>query len=347
MDGASLFVRACRGEVVERTPVWVMRQAGRYLSEYNEVRKGVSFLGLCKNAELAAEVTMQPIRRFGLDAAIIFSDILIPVEAMGIPLDFNPGPILGKKISTQADVDALRVPDPTATMGFVMEAIRAFRRAMPDVPLIGFAGAPFTLAAYAVEGGGSKTYADTKRFLYEQPKVGRALLAKLRDTIADHLIAQIEAGACAVQIFDSWAGHLSRDDYLNFALPFTIEIIDRVKTKGVPVILFARGVHACFEELAASGADVLSVEWTTPLDLAGRLAKRNVVLQGNLDPCVLFAPKERIEREVQRVLNEARELRGHVFNLGHGILPDTPVDAMATLVDAVKRLGARRVPMGL
>ncbi len=343
----NLFVRACHGQPVERTPIWVMRQAGRYLPEYLEVRSKTSFLGLCKSPELAAEVTMQPIRRFGLDAAIIFSDILIPVEAMGIPLDFDPAPVLGKKVTSQADVDALVVPDPVRTMGFVLDAIRAFRAAMPETPLIGFAGAPFTLAAYAVEGGGSKSYAHTKAFLYNEPRVGRALLGKLRDTIADHLIAQVEAGCAAVQIFDSWAGYLSRDDYLNFALPFTIEIVERVKVKGVPVIVFAKGAHASLPELSQSGADVLGVDWTTPLDVAGRLTDNRTPLQGNLDPCVLLAPKERIEREVQRVLNEARGLKGHIFNLGHGILPETPVENMAALVDAVKRLGVRRVPQGL
>jgi uroporphyrinogen decarboxylase len=338
----ALFLRACRGESVERTPIWVMRQAGRYLPEYLAVRDKTTFLGLCKTPELAAEVTLQPIRRFALDAAIIFSDILVPLEAMGIPLDFNPGPVLGKKVKSQADVDALGAPDPVRDMGYVLDAIRIFRREMPKVPLIGFAGAPFTLAAYAIEGGGSKSYAETKAFLYNQPKVGRALLSKLSETVAAHLIAQIEAGCEAVQLFDSWAGYLSRDDYLNFALPFTIEIVERVKKKNVPVIVFAKGVHSCLPELAQSGADVLGVDWTTPLDLAGRMTQNRVVLQGNLDPCALFASPERIEREVQRVLNEARELKGHVFNLGHGILPETPVENMAALVDAVKRLGVRR-----
>jgi uroporphyrinogen decarboxylase len=344
----SLFVRACHGESVERTPIWVMRQAGRYLPEYMEVRNKTSFLGLCKTPELAAEVTMQPIRRFALDAAIIFSDILVPVEAMGIPLDFNPGPILGKKVQSQADVDALVVPDPIRSMGYVMDAIRIFKKNLPDTPLIGFAGAPFTLAAYAIEGGGSKSYAETKAFLYNHPKTARSLLEKLRDTIAAHLIAQVEAGCEAVQIFDSWAGYLSRDDYLNFALPFTIEIVDAVKKKNVPVIVFAKGVHSCLPELAQSGANVLGVDWTTPFDMAGRMTGDRVVLQGNLDPCVLLSQsKERIEREAQRVLNEARGLKGHVFNLGHGILPETPVENMAMLVEAVKRLGVRRVPKGL
>ncbi|MBX2812339.1 MAG: uroporphyrinogen decarboxylase [Myxococcales bacterium] len=338
----SLFIRSCYREPVERTPVWVMRQAGRYLPEYREVRAKSSFLELCKTPELAAEVTMQPIRRFGLDAAIIFSDILVPVEAMGIPLDFNPGPILSKKVSTAEDVAQLKLPDPLTDMSYVPGAIRAFTSAMPEVPLIGFAGAPFTLAAYVIEGGGSKNFAETKKFLFQQPKVARELLAKLTDTVSAHLWAQVDAGCCAVQIFDSWAGQLSRDDYMDFALPYTIEIIERLKVKNVPVILFAKGVHACLPELARTGAHVLGIDWTLPLDVAVARTEGKVALQGNLDPCELLGPVERIERQVQRVLTEAKDAPGHIFNLGHGILPMTSPDHMGAFVEAVKRLGIRR-----
>jgi uroporphyrinogen decarboxylase len=245
------------------------------------------------------------------------------------------------------DVDALTIPDPSQTMGFVMDAIRIFCNEMPDTPLIGFAGAPFTLASYMIEGGGSRTFDVAKRFLYEQPKVARSLLQKLTKTVAQHLVAQVEAGAKAVQIFDSWAGHLSRDDYLTFGLPFTIEIIEALKKKGVPVIVFAKGMHACLDELSRSGADVLGVDWTLPLDVAGEMTKGRVVLQGNLDPCVLLGPLAHLERNVQRVLNEARELKGHIFNLGHGILKMTLPEHMAALVDAVKRNGVNRVPLDL
>lgn len=351
MDGPTdpLFLRACRGEPVERTPIWVMRQAGRYLPEYREVRATTTFLGLCKNPELAAEVTFQPIRRYGLDAAIIFSDILVPVEAMGVPLDYQPGPVLGTKIRTASDVDALRVPDAETDMAFVMDAVRAFVAGMPETPLIGFAGAPFTLAAYLIEGGGSRHYAETKRFFYEQPKVARALLSKLARVVADHLIAQAEAGCRALQIFDSWAGYLSRDDYLGFALPYTIDIVENVKTAlpDVPLIVFPKGVTSCFDELTAIGADVLGVDWTIPLDQVAERTKGRMVIQGNLDPCALFGPKETIERNVQRVLNEAHDLKGHVFNLGHGILPQTDPEHMGALVESVKRLGVRRVPRDL
>ena len=341
-----LFVRACRGQSVERTPIWVMRQAGRYLPEYQEVRANTTFLGLCKTPELAAEVTFQPIRRYGLDAAIIFSDILVPVEAMGVPLDYRPGPVLGSTIRSMDDVDSLRVPDPTADMPFVGEAVRQFVAGMPDTPLIGFAGAPFTLAAYMIEGGGSRHYAETKRFLYDQPKVARALLSKLTRVVADHLIAQAEAGCSALQLFDSWAGYLSREDYLGFALPYTIDIVETVKkaVPDTPMIVFPKGASACFPELASIGADVLGVDWTFPLDEVARRTDNKVVLQGNLDPCVLFGPKQNIERQVQRVLNEARDLRGHVFNLGHGILPQTDPEHMGALVESVKRLGVQRVP---
>lgn len=338
----SLFIRACYGESVERTPVWVMRQAGRYLPEYREIRARASFLELCKTPELAAEVTMQPIRRFGLDAAIIFSDILVPVEAMGVPLDFNPGPVLGSRVEGAEDVARLKVPNPEKDLGFVADGIKAFIEGMPEVPLIGFAGAPFTLAAYVLEGGGSKNFAVTKRFLYNHPKVARDLLAKLADTVGAHLEMQIEAGCCAVQIFDSWAGQLARDDYLDFALPYTVELVDRLKNKGVPVIVFAKGAHGCLDELSQIGADVLGVDWTLPLDRAGEIVQGRVSLQGNLDPCELLGPVERIERQVQRVLTEAKGLRGHVFNLGHGILPMTPPDHMQALVEAVQRLGVNR-----
>ena len=336
-------MRTLQGKQVERTPIWVMRQAGRYLPEYQKVRSQTTFLGLCKTPELATEVTLQPIRRFGLDAAIIFSDILIPVEAMGLPLVFDEGPKLPEPIRSSDDVRKLKVPDPAKTMSFVMQAIQGFRSAMPDVPLLGFAGAPFTLAAYMIEGHGSTNYAMAKKFLYEEPKSARLLLATIAQTVSDHLVAQIEAGAQAVQIFDSWAGHLSRDDYLRFALPFTIEIVEAVKKEtGAKVIVFAKGAHASLEDLADCGADALGIDWTMPLDVATRRTSNKVVLQGNLDPCVLLGPKELIEREVQRVFNEARDLKGHIFNLGHGILKWTPPENMQALVEAVKRIGVTR-----
>jgi len=321
-----------------------MRQAGRYLPEYNEVRGKASFLEVCKTPELAAEVTFQPLRRFPLDAAIIFSDILVPVEAMGVGLDFAPGPKLERKITTAHDVEGLKVPDPVSDMGFVGDAIRAFKAEKPDFPLLGFAGAPFTLASYMVEGTTSKNFVETKAWMFQNPKRARALLSKIRDVIADHLVAQVEAGAAAVQIFDSWAGILGRDDYLTFGLPYIVPIIERVKKTGAPVILFAKGAHSSFPELAQSGADALAVDWTTPMDVAHRMTKGQVALQGNLDPVALFGPAERVEREVQRIFTEAKDVEGHVFNLGHGILPKTPVENVDVLVDAVRRMGKKSAP---
>lgn len=333
-----LFVRACRAEPVSRPPIWVMRQAGRYLPEYREVRQKVSFLQLCKTPELAAEVTFQPIRRFGLDAAIIFSDILVPVEAMGVGLDYQPGPVLSTTVQDAADVKLLRVPDPVRDMGFVGEACRQFIAGMPETPLIGFAGAPFTLAAYLIEGAGSRNYAKTKQFLYSQPEAAEALLDKLAITVAHHLIAQLEAGCAVAQLFDSWAGHLSRVDFLRFALPPILKVVELVKAAQpqAPLIVFAKGANASLEELSQCGADVLGVDWTIPLDEAGRRTGGRVVLQGNLDPCALLGPVEHIQAEVRRVLAEGAGLKGHVFNLGHGILPMTQPEHMGALVAAAQ-----------
>ncbi len=318
-----------------------MRQAGRYLPEYQAVRKKASFLDVCKSPELLAEVTLQPIRRYAFDAAIVFSDILIPVEAMGVGLDFDPGPKLARTISTQADIDSLKRPDPVRDMGFVMDGIRVFRREAPDVPILGFAGAPFTLAAYMHEGETTRQFTRAKAWMFNHPKRARSLLARLRDAVSDHLVAQVEAGAAAVQIFDSWAGLLGRDDYLHFGLPFLIPIIDAVHQAGAPVILFAKGAHAVLDELSQSGADCLGIDWTLPLDDAHTRTHGRVSLQGNLDPVALFSPPERIEREVQRVITEAKGLPGHIFNLGHGILPGTPPEHLQVMVDAVRRMGKR------
>ena len=338
----SEFLKACRGEAVEHTPMWVMRQAGRYLPEYQEVRSQTTFLGLCKNPDWASEVTLQPLRRYGMDAGIIFSDILVPVEAMGMALRFDDGvgPILPEPLTGAADVDKLCVPDPMDTMGFVSEAIKRVCAAVPETPLIGFAGAPFTLASYMIEGRGSRVFDRAKKFMFEDPQLWKRLSDKLVQTISAHLLMQVESGCQAVQIFDSWAGHLSPDDYLNFALPYTVEIIDRLKSEtNVPIILFAKGVHACYDQLSQCGADVLGVDWTMPLDRARELTGNRVTLQGNLDPITLLGPPERIEQQAQRVLNEARGSRGHIFNLGHGIHKTTPPENLKVLVDFIRKEG--------
>lgn len=343
----SLFVRACRQQSVERTPVWVMRQAGRYLPEYRALREQMSFLELCRSPEAAAEATFQPIRRYQLDAAIIFSDILIPVQAMGVGLDYTPGPVLDRTVSSLADVERLRVPDPERDMPFVAEACRVFVRGMPKTPLIGFAGAPFTLLAYLVEGGGSKNYAKTKAFLCREPKAAHQLLERLADTVAAHLIMQLNAGCAAAQVFDSWAGYLSPDDFLRFSLPYLKRITDQVKAAvDAPVILFAKGANACLEELSDVGADVLGVDWTLRLDEAGRRTRGKVALQGNLDPARLLGDRDQLEAEVRRVLAEAHDLGGHIFNLGHGIMPMTDPEMMGALVDCVKRFGIKEKANG-
>ena len=338
----SEFLKACRGEAVEHTPMWVMRQAGRYLPEYQEVRSQTTFLGLCKNPDWASEVTLQPLRRYGMDAGIIFSDILVPVEAMGMALRFDDGigPILPEPLTGAADVDKLVVPDPMDTMGFVSEAIKRVCAAAPETPLIGFAGAPFTLASYMIEGRGSRVFDRAKKFMFEDPQLWHKLSEKLVKTITAHLLMQVESGCKAVQIFDSWAGHLSPHDYLNFALPYTKEIIAQLKSStDVPVILFAKGVHACYDQLSSCGADVLGVDWTTPLDKARELTGNRVTLQGNLDPITLLGPAERIEEQARRVLKEARGCRGHIFNLGHGIHKTTPPENLKVLVDFIRREG--------
>ena len=337
------FLLACRRQHVDATPIWIMRQAGRYLPEYRETRaRAGDFLTLCKTPELACEATLQPIRIFGLDAAIVFSDILIPLEAMGLDLAFTEGE--GPKLSRvkdAADIARLRVPDPAETAGFLLEAVRLIRRELPqNVPLIGFAGAPFTLATYAVEGGTSRRFRNILAWLYERPEGFTDLMDKLADTAALFLRAQVEAGADAVQIFDTWAGILSRRLYREFAMPYTARIVEALKGLDVPVILYANGSSPFLEEMAATGVDVVSVDWRTSLAEAASRTRGAVALQGNMDPMALFGGARAVEREAARVLSEA-PATGHIFNLGHGIQPETPVEAVHLLVETVRRLGRK------
>jgi uroporphyrinogen decarboxylase len=332
-----LFLRACRGETTERAPIWIMRQAGRYLPEYRAVRQKVSFLELCKTPELACEVTLQPIRRFHFDASIVFSDILIPVEAMGCAVEFpdDGGPQIAAPVRTEADVGKLRVPDPAATMPFVMEAIRKIRAGLPrDVPLIGFAGAPLTLASYMIEGGGSKNFTKLKGMLLGSPKAAHALLSKLADTVSAFLRAQIDAGAQAVQLFDTWAGMLSPDDYEAFALPYTSQIVAAIKGKA-PVIVYVGGGGTLLERIAKCGCDVMGLDWRVEIGEArARLGKLPV--QGNLDPVALFGPREIVEQKARAIVERGGR-RGHIFNLGHGILPETPIENVEALLAAVRK----------
>lgn len=336
------FVDACLGRPVDTTPVWVMRQAGRYLPEYRELRSRADFLGLCRTPELAAEATLQPMRRYALDASIIFSDILIPVQAMGVPVAFRPEPHLPAPVRTREDVARLAVPDPEADLGFVLEAIDRVRAALPpDRGLIGFAGAPFTLAAYLVEGGGSKDFMQVKGFLHRDPEGFADLLARIADTIAPFLSAQIDAGACAVQLFDTWAGQLPPEDFRRFALPAARSIIERVRRPGVPFIYFVNGAAPYLDDLRGCGADVLGIDFRMDLGQAIARLGPDVAVQGNLDPAVLLGPSEAIAARAAAIVQAGRAARGHVFNLGHGIHKDTPPEAVATLVDAVHRAGER------
>jgi uroporphyrinogen decarboxylase len=318
-----------------------MRQAGRYLPEYRATRaRAGDFLTLCKTPELACEVTLQPIERLGVDAAILFSDILIPLERMGIPLAFpDEGPRL-QPVRDEAGIAALRVPNADEEFPFVMEAVRLIRGALDGrVPLIGFAGAPFTLLTYVVEGQTGKQFAETKRLLFTAPKAAHLLLQKLTDTVFDYLAAQIRAGAEVVQLFDSWVGQLAPDDFRVFAAPYVKQLVDRLKTLGAPVIYFANDGGSLLSDAARIGADCLGVDWRTPIDEARARTGDGVTLQGNLDPCVLFGPVPEIERRARDILDRGRGFR-HVFNLGHGILPGTPPEHAVALVEAVHRFGS-------
>lgn len=333
-----LIIRAARGEPVERTPVWMMRQAGRYLAEYRAVRAGTDFLTLCKTPELAVEVSLQPYRIIGVDAVIMFSDILIPVEAMGqeVRLTEQKGPELPDPIRSRQQVDKLAVPDPLEKTGFVMEIIRTLRRELDEaVPLIGFAGAPWTLAAYMIEGGGSRNYAQVKRMMYSDPVTFHALLDKIADTVILYLNAQIDAGAQIVQLFDSWAGELSPADYEQFALPYQQKIFSSINRDRAPAILYINGCGNFLEKMATSGADVLSIDWRVNLPEARARVGNRLSLQGNLDPCVLLSTPDIIKERAREVIEEGGGSR-HILNLGHGILPMTPVENARAFVDAAK-----------
>ncbi len=335
------FLKACRGEKVDYTPVWLMRQAGRYMKEYQEVRAKVDFLTLCKTPDLAAKVTIQPVDLLGVDAAILFSDILIPVEAMGMHLEFSDkkGPILGEPVRSKSGVEKLIIPDTEDSMPFVLETIRILRRELSDrVPLIGFSGAPFTLATYIIEGGSSRNFLNTKKMMYQNPGLFDALLDKITSTVIDYLSAQIKAGAQAVQLFDSWAGILSPFDYENVIFPHVKSAIKTLKKFGAPIIYFVNDCAGLLDIAKKSGADVIGIDWRVDMGRAVKSLGKKVSVQGNLDPLVLFGPKEHIEERVQDVLNKAEFARGHIFNLGHGILPETPVENAIAMVEAVHRL---------
>ncbi|HEU5103382.1 MAG TPA: uroporphyrinogen decarboxylase [Roseiflexaceae bacterium] len=350
------FIKACRREEVDRTPLWFMRQAGRYMPEYRAVRGRHSLLEIVKTPELAVEVTLQPIRALDVDAAIIFADLLPPLEGMGLRLTYEKGegPVIHNPLRSAADIEALRVPNPRESVGYTLEAIRLAKRELEGrVPLIGFAGAPFTLASYAIEGGGSREYRRTKQLMHSQPDAWHMLMSKLASMVGDFALAQIAAGADAVQIFDSWAGALSPDDYAEYVLPYVQQAIAMIRGQGTgdrgqgsadanasnvspaPIIYFGTDMSGMLPLLRQTGANVIGVDWRIQLDDAWAQLGPGLAVQGNLDPMTLFAPWERIEQRAAVILDRAAGRPGHIFNLGHGILTETPVDNVRRLAEFV------------
>ncbi|MGX3065954.1 uroporphyrinogen decarboxylase [Ursidibacter arcticus] len=340
------YLRALLREPVDMTPVWMMRQAGRYLPEYKATRaQAGDFMSLCRNADLACEVTLQPLRRYDLDAAILFSDILTIPDAMGLGLSFGAGegPKFAHPIQTKADVDNLPIPDPEGELQYVMNAVRTIRRELKgEVPLIGFSGSPWTLATYMVEGGSSKAFTKIKKMLYSEPKVLHALLNKLADSVTLYLNAQIKAGAQSVMIFDTWGGVLAHREYPQFSLQYMHKIVDGLirenEGRKVPVTLFTKGGGLWLEAIADTGCDAVGLDWTVDIADARARVGHKVALQGNMDPSVLYAPAERIEQEVSDILAGFGNGSGHVFNLGHGIHQDVPEESPKIFVDAIHRL---------
>jgi uroporphyrinogen decarboxylase len=337
------FLRACRRQPAAYTPIWLMRQAGRYMKEYRALRAKHSFMEMCKTPDIAAQVTLQPIERFDLDAAIIFSDILIPLEPMGVDFEFTKGegPVFHHPLREMKDVEKLRDIEPEEDVSFLLKTIRIVRKELEGrVPLIGFAGAPFTLASYIIEGGHSKNYVLTKSMMYQNRPTWDALMERLSKALIRYLNAQVGAGVQAVQLFDSWVGCLTPSDYEEYVLPYSRKVIEGVD-KTVPFIHFATSNATLLELMKRAGGDVIGLDWRIDLKEAWARLGDGVAIQGNLDPIVLFGPVSLIEKEVKRILDSAGGRAGHIFNLGHGILPETPIDHVAALVDAVHRYSSK------
>lgn len=331
------FLKACWGEPVDRTPIWIMRQAGRYLPEYRELRAQSDFLTMCRTPELATQVTLQPIDRFGMDAAILFSDILIPAEAMGLDFRFEPGPVLETPVRTEEAIRSLASRDPREAVPYVYDTIRMLRTELDGrAPLIGFAAAPFTLAAYLVEGQGSKNFAHWKQMLFSAPSTAHELLERVAMTTIEYVRAQVDAGAQAIQLFDTWAGLLAPREFREFARRYASRVLEGLGGTDVPRIYFALDAAHLYGSMEGMDCEVLGVDWRTPLDRASKAVERRYSLQGNLDPCALFAPPAEVRLRAREVLRLAEGLRGHIFNLGHGILPQTPVEHVEALVQAVR-----------
>jgi uroporphyrinogen decarboxylase len=337
------FLMACRRQPTKYTPIWLMRQAGRYMKEYRALREKYSFLEMCKNPELAAQVTLQPIEKFKLDAAIIFSDILIPLEPMGVKFGFakGEGPVFRHPLRERKDVEKLRVIDPEEEIPYLMKAIQIVRKELEGkIPLIGFSGAPFTLASYIIEGGHSKNYILTKSLMYQDRPTWDALMEKISEVLIRYIKAQIQSGVQSLQIFDSWVGCLSPGDYEEYVLPFSKKVIEGIG-RSVPLIHFATSNATLLELMKRAGGDVIGVDWRINIREAWERIGYDVAIQGNLDPIILFGPIDLIEREVKRILDSVGNRPGHIFNLGHGILPTTPPDHVTALVDAVHEFSSK------
>jgi uroporphyrinogen decarboxylase len=331
------FLKACRREPVDVTPVWFMRQAGRYMPEYRALRAKYTLLDLCKNPELSCEVTLQPLK-LGFDAAILFADILLPLEPMGASFEFakGEGPVIHEPITSRAQIDKLQVIEPEDGLGYVLKSIRTIKNELTGkLPLIGFAGAPFTLASYLIEGGKSAHFAKTKKLMYSEPEAWNALMGKLSEVVRRYLRAQILAGADCVQLFDSWVGQLSREDYVEFVQPHVAHILKDVMTCGVPVIHFGTGTQALLDLQRDAGGHVIGLDWRTPFNEGWERVGFDHAVQGNLDPTTLFAPPAVAKKHARRILDAAAGRPGHIFNLGHGILPETPVENVQAVVDFV------------
>jgi uroporphyrinogen decarboxylase len=334
----SRFLDACRRRPTDVRPVWFMRQAGRYLRQYRDIRSKHGILEMCKRPDLAATVTLQPIEILNVDAAIIFADLLLPVEPMGLKLKFvaGEGPVISNPVRTASDVDSLSTAN-TDDLGYVGEAIQLVVKALAGkVPVIGFVGAPFTLASYMIEGGSSRTFLQTKQLMYGNETLWRRLMGKIVDVVAPFAAAQVTAGARAIQVFDSWAGALAPDDYVRYVAPYSRAMIERIRAAGVPVIHFGTGTGGFFRELHAAGGDVLGVDWRINIDQAWMEISYRSAIQGNLDPTVLFAPLPELKLHVTDLLKRTGGRPGHIFNLGHGILPETPVDHVKAVVEMVR-----------
>lgn len=336
-ESISRFLRACQRQPVDATPVWFMRQAGRYMPEYRALREKFGLLELMSHPELAAEVTLQPVKALGVDAAILFADILLPLIPMGLRLEFikGEGPVIHNPVRTMQDVQGLRQIEPFSDLGNVMETIRILRPQLGGVPLIGFAGAPFTVASYAVEGGSPRDFVTTKTLMYRFPEVWHALMDRLAEALGAYLKAQVESGAQALQLFDSWAGMLSPRDYVRFVLPYSRRVLDAAQSTGVPVIHFGTNTTTLLPYMKNAGGSVIGLDWRIPLDAGWAMLGEEIAVQGNLDPAALFAPLSEIRQQVREILALAGGRPGHIFNLGHGIHQDTPVENVRAVVDMV------------